>query len=188
MTEIETTEGASRGLDRRTIIKGAAWSVPVVAAAVATPLAAATGSFDVRVQQERCQLVGLSNPPYFNIYADTGTVPTGSVFTLVVNGGLVNLSILSSNPNEGFSVIDGGIIGGSRTYTITTTAPITQGNSSRVDFLPNSLVSAFLLSSASLTYVSSPSGTESGPGKNVATTNITGVGALGFYAYSCTGS
>lgn len=30
------------GLDRRTVVKGAAWSVPVLAAAVATPLAAAT--------------------------------------------------------------------------------------------------------------------------------------------------
>lgn len=33
----------SRDLSRRTIIKGAAWSVPVVAAAVAVPMAAASG-------------------------------------------------------------------------------------------------------------------------------------------------
>ena len=34
------------GTTRRTVLKGAAWSVPVIAAAVATPLAAATGSPD----------------------------------------------------------------------------------------------------------------------------------------------
>lgn len=39
MTELENT---SKGIDRRTLVKGAAWSVPVIAAAVATPLAAAS--------------------------------------------------------------------------------------------------------------------------------------------------
>lgn len=34
------------GFDRRTVVKGAAWSVPVLAAAVAAPLAAATGGSD----------------------------------------------------------------------------------------------------------------------------------------------
>lgn len=42
MTEIETTERASRDFGRRSVLKGAAWSLPVVAAAVATPVAAAT--------------------------------------------------------------------------------------------------------------------------------------------------
>lgn len=32
----------NKGLSRRTVVKGAAWSVPVIAAAVATPLAAAS--------------------------------------------------------------------------------------------------------------------------------------------------
>lgn len=41
---MENTESspAERGLSRRTIVQGAAWSVPVIAAAVATPLAAAS--------------------------------------------------------------------------------------------------------------------------------------------------
>lgn len=42
MTQIELPEDAQRGLDRRSVVKGAAWSVPVIAAAVATPFAAAT--------------------------------------------------------------------------------------------------------------------------------------------------
>lgn len=45
-----TEEVKQPGLDRRTVLKGAAWSVPVVAAAVATPAFAATlPDTDVRV-------------------------------------------------------------------------------------------------------------------------------------------
>lgn len=39
-----TTEGQSRQFDRRTVVKGAAWSVPAIAAAVAMPLASASGN------------------------------------------------------------------------------------------------------------------------------------------------
>lgn len=44
--------GAPRTIDRRTVVKGAAWSVPAIAAAVAMPLAAASGEtkdVDVRL-------------------------------------------------------------------------------------------------------------------------------------------
>ena len=37
------TAGAPRTIDRRTVVKGAAWSVPAIAAAVAMPLASASG-------------------------------------------------------------------------------------------------------------------------------------------------
>ncbi|MGN7977313.1 hypothetical protein ACTJJ4_07035 [Microbacterium sp. 22195] len=37
------TAGAPRAIDRRTVVKGAAWSVPAIAAAVAMPLASASG-------------------------------------------------------------------------------------------------------------------------------------------------
>lgn len=36
-------QNESNGMDRRALLKGAAWSVPVIAAAVAAPLAAASG-------------------------------------------------------------------------------------------------------------------------------------------------
>lgn len=40
----ETTgaTGSARGIERRTVLKGAAWSVPVIAAAVAAPAASAS--------------------------------------------------------------------------------------------------------------------------------------------------
>jgi len=46
-----TVTEESKGFSRRTVVKGAAWSVPVIAAAVATPLASASGTtqFDVGV-------------------------------------------------------------------------------------------------------------------------------------------
>jgi hypothetical protein len=37
------TEKTNKGVDRRTVLKGAAWSAPVIALAVATPTAAASG-------------------------------------------------------------------------------------------------------------------------------------------------
>jgi len=43
MTE-NVTAGAPRTIDRRTVVKGAAWSVPAIAAAVAMPLASASGT------------------------------------------------------------------------------------------------------------------------------------------------
>lgn len=44
-TDVKTVD-ASRGVDRRTIIKAAAWSAPVVAVAATMPLAAASVVFD----------------------------------------------------------------------------------------------------------------------------------------------
>lgn len=42
MEEIDTGRSPSHGLSRRTIVKSAAWSIPVVAAAAATPMSAAS--------------------------------------------------------------------------------------------------------------------------------------------------
>lgn len=42
MSENESIVGAPRSIGRRTVIKGAAWTVPAIAAAVAMPLAAAS--------------------------------------------------------------------------------------------------------------------------------------------------
>ena len=51
--EENTPKDAKRtGLDRRSILKGAAWTAPVVAIAVATPLAAASGEMTCEVRYE----------------------------------------------------------------------------------------------------------------------------------------
>lgn len=43
MEQLNTGVGARGGVPRRTIVKGAAWSVPVIAAAMAVPMASASG-------------------------------------------------------------------------------------------------------------------------------------------------
>lgn len=86
MTEIETTKN---GIERRSVIKGAAWSVPVIAAAVATPLAAASGPKAQLAFGGDCVLdvAGLSLGPGFEIVnsgtADwTGTITFTETFAL----------------------------------------------------------------------------------------------------------
>jgi hypothetical protein len=52
----ENSTSIVRGFPRRTILKTAAWSVPVVAAAVATPFAAASDGNDVSIYQSTTDL------------------------------------------------------------------------------------------------------------------------------------
>lgn len=183
---------AGRQVARRTVVKGAAWSVPAIAAAVAMPLAAAATNvttFDVRVQREKCTLVGASitnaQKPNFTIYADAGVIPAGSVFNLTVATGLLNLALFQDDPNAGYDILDLGLIGGGKTYQITTTRAIDASTPLRVDYLPDAFIAAFAGSNASLTYVSSPSGTEAGPGKNADTMSVSGLNILGIRVYSC---
>lgn len=97
MTEIEMNEGASRGLDRRTIIKGAAWSVPVVAAAVVTPFAAATTPQGLLDLNAGCvQIAGVQALPGFSVnnvgtaaYDGTITVVETIDLTAISGGGFV---------------------------------------------------------------------------------------------------
>ena len=42
MNDTRHTSGAARGVERRTMVRGAAWSVPVIAAAAAAPAQAAS--------------------------------------------------------------------------------------------------------------------------------------------------
>lgn len=110
-------------LKRRTVIKGAAWSVPVIAAAIATPLAAASGEPPVA---NYADVTALTNPaagsnPRFraqgqvkngNDYAD-GTLKAGELFTLTFTNGatatsysnLSGLTYVSGNPATGGPVV-----------------------------------------------------------------------------------
>lgn len=179
-----------RQIERRTIIKGAAWSAPVIAAAVAAPMAAAsTSSFDVRVQREKCTLIGASignaQKPRFSVYAEAGTIPTGTTFTLTVTNGLLNLGLFQDDPNAGYEVVDVAVFGTSKVYTITTTRDITSGSPLRVDYLPDALVGVFAGSNATLAFVSAPSGTEAGSGRNSDSMSVSGVNIFGIRVYSC---
>ncbi|MDF2559440.1 MAG: hypothetical protein K0R99_886 [Microbacterium sp.] len=72
----------NKGISRRTIVKGAAWSVPVIAAAVATPLAAASVVSDDLVP-------ALSGPIGLSLTAlglPVATINTVNTLTITNNG------------------------------------------------------------------------------------------------------
>lgn len=79
-------QGDGRSFKRRTVVKAAAWSVPVIAAAVATPLAAASvlDPWNVRISGD-CVLdaggTGLLAPG-FRVVADSPTEPIPAVLTI----------------------------------------------------------------------------------------------------------
>lgn len=95
--DVRTTDPAP-GFERRTVLKGAAWSVPVVALAVAAPIAAASvpaAQQDVIVTSSCYGLsilgVGISYPE-FRILAVGAPILAGSTF-LITGVGIGNLTI-----------------------------------------------------------------------------------------------
>ena len=91
MTDEETTPTESRGLSRRTIVQGAAWSVPVIAAAVALPLAAASVAATVEFVNGPYSVTGCGTLGDVVVRATTdGTTPVaaGTLITVTLPTGL----------------------------------------------------------------------------------------------------
>lgn len=99
-TDITTSE--ARGLARRTVLKASAWSVPVIAVAVATPMAAASTAVDLELRESAGDgLTGFS-PDRLRAYTLSiasemrarviGTTPTavGSTLTLSYDNRLMD--------------------------------------------------------------------------------------------------
>ncbi|ALJ19100.1 hypothetical protein [Microbacterium sp. No. 7] len=88
----------AKGVDRRTIVKGAAWSLPVIVAAASAPLAAATTTPQGNLKAEAvdCNLISLniagSGAPGFRYLVTEGTVKAGTEID-VEAGGLANIDI-----------------------------------------------------------------------------------------------
>lgn len=84
-----------KGFSRRTVVKGAAWSVPVIAAAVATPLAAASvvdvGAFTT---SGTCGVLGLIGPGFTLTASATAPLPIGTTVT-ITGGGVANIGVFS---------------------------------------------------------------------------------------------
>ena len=97
MTE-ETTAPQQAELNRRTVVKGAAWSLPVLAAAVAVPMAAATGTtpWNVSITQDCVIDAGGSGflVPGFQVKADPNTQPIpGTLFVTETAAGSWSLTL-----------------------------------------------------------------------------------------------
>ncbi|WP_435743082.1 hypothetical protein [Microbacterium sp. PMB16] len=90
-----TEENNNKGFSRRTVVKGAAWSVPVIAAAVATPLAAAStvdvGAFSV---DGTCGVLGLLGPGFLITAGPTTPLPVGTTIN-ITGGGIANIGVFS---------------------------------------------------------------------------------------------
>lgn len=84
-----------KSLSRRTVVKGAGWSVPVIAAAVATPLAAASvvdvGAFALRGS---CGTIGLLGPGFTLQAGPTDPLPVGTTVT-ITGSGIANIGVFS---------------------------------------------------------------------------------------------
>lgn len=107
------------GVSRRTVVKGAAWSVPVIAAAVAMPLAAAStidvGAFSLRGS---CGILGVLGPG-FTLTAGLTALPVGT--TIIVTGsGVANIGVFS--PTGGTATVSV-LSGTARLVTLTSALP-----------------------------------------------------------------
>lgn len=153
---MEDSTQPALGVSRRTLVKGAAWSVPVVAAAIAVPAQAASlptgvdvaitgacaGNYDLSVltnlvgaglvglvQSAVLAPLGLTPNPRrtFTIAAQSGTIPTGTRFALGYPS-LINLNLGVLN-----SVLTAAALNvistGNTSAEFATTAPIPQGGS-----------------------------------------------------------
>jgi hypothetical protein len=210
--EITTNEGISR----RTIVKGAAWSIPVMAAAVAAPAAVATGgpNWDVTVTgsclndyqdsalaalipggltqtvRAALALVGLTRPASrtFTITATDGTVPAGTTFSLSYPAGLINLVALEGLIEaNALTVVT---INPTQT-TFTLNAPLTEGQFITFNII-NAIIDIGALSSVTLSLVGNDNpvnpGTEGADSATVSTLLAAGfnLGSLGILGVSGT--
>lgn len=89
---------------RRTLIKGAAWSVPVLALAVAAPAAAASlvdiGPYTLIGS---CGILGIQGPGFILTASASAPIPVGTSF-VIVGSGVANIGVFSATPNAYTSV------------------------------------------------------------------------------------
>jgi hypothetical protein len=90
-----TSIDAEKGLDRRTVMKGAAWSVPVIALAVATPAHAASvvdvGAYRL---EGSCGALGVLGPGFTLQAGATTPLPVGTTVT-ITGAGIANIGVFS---------------------------------------------------------------------------------------------
>jgi len=85
-------QGTSTAVTRRTLVRAAAWSVPVIAVAVATPLAAASRRAEFAVDMAQASVVGASFTWPGALIENTGTTPLTLTWSIEVTPTLESLS------------------------------------------------------------------------------------------------
>ncbi|MCJ1702983.1 MULTISPECIES: hypothetical protein [unclassified Rathayibacter] len=152
-------------LSRRSLAKTAAWSVPVVAVAIATPAAAASNATVDIVVSRACRTLTLGGSvPRFTVSAVTGNIPAGTTFTLS-SPRLANVSVSAAGATVGV------LVNNTITFTIATATP-----SAIIDI--TGVLGVFAVAEFRLSLASVPAGfTETNTGNNTAAANLTGLSA-----------
>lgn len=119
---MEDTTSPTRSVSRRTLVKGAAWSVPVIAVAAATPFAAASTATNVGnfALNGSCGTLGLLGPG-FTLTAGSAPLPVGTIVN-ITGGGVANVGVFSvTGGTATVNVLSG------TSRQITLTAPVPAG-------------------------------------------------------------
>ena len=180
MTENLQTVPAQGGVPRRSVAKGAAWTLPVVAIAAAAPVAnASTPVQDVVVSASCYGLniagIGLSFPQ-FTITAIGAPIAAGSTFTLS-SSGLANVTLGGDT-----GILDIGILSnGSRVITVKKTIPA--GGSATLQI--TGLLSAQVLKNYTLSVKTIIGNTNSNHGNDSATQTLLGISLFGLIVGYC---
>lgn len=91
--QFDSNEG---GLSRRTIVKGAAWSLPVIAVAVSTPAMAASGvDVGAFTLNGTCGVLGVVGPGFLLSSADE-PLPAGTTIS-ITGSGIADIGIFTSD-------------------------------------------------------------------------------------------
>ena len=182
-SELNTT--TTPGINRRKIVKGAAWSLPVIATAIAAPSAAAstTPAWDARVSgtcSGQFKAAGLASnilnaltgalgltaaTRSFTITAQEGTIPAGTQFQLN-HGGLLNLNLL------GWSALGLTLLSSGPVATLALVNPLPLGQSITIDLLVG-LADVRVASNMSLSLAGADNPSSASPGANSASIRTT---------------
>ncbi|MBP2411539.1 hypothetical protein JOF48_000338 [Arthrobacter stackebrandtii] len=95
MSDIEQQGLANKPRNRRAVVKGAAWSVPVIAAAIAAPAASASGlDAGAFALNGTCGVLAVLGPGFTLTASATAPIPAGT--TIAVSGsGIANIGVFS---------------------------------------------------------------------------------------------
>lgn len=159
MSELKLSNSASR----RAVVKGAAWSVPVIAAAVAAPAASAsTSELGALALNGTCGVLGVIGPGFTLTASATAPIPAGTVIT-ISGSGVANIGVFSVT--GGLATVN--VLSGT-SRQITLTAPLAAGTTLNLR-TTLSLTVAFSLNAS----VTLPSGYTATGGKLSGTVNST---------------
>ncbi|WP_265445216.1 hypothetical protein [Flexivirga meconopsidis] len=165
---------------RRTVAKGAAWTVPVVATALAAPAASASTAGQDVVVSSSCYgltILGVgASFPQFTITAVGAPIEAGSTFTLT-GSGLANLTLGGPTGFFDFKLLNGGAM----QITLNQTIPAGGSQTVRV----TGIISKQVLKTYTLSATNIIGNANSVKSNDTASANLTGVSVLGLIVGYC---